>query len=214
MLRFKGVLFDMDGVIINSEPIHNLKWSEVLRDLGIHAGVVWFERFAGVPDSVIAEEIIRTFGPVKSSKELIQQKNLKYSRYIQLEIKQIPELTDAMKSLGQYKLGLVTASNKAEANMITHKMGIEYLFDTIVGGDEVTNNKPDPDIYLKAAGALNIDPALCIAVEDSYFGVQSAKNAGLFVIGIANSLSHSGLTETDHICKNTFEAISYIKTLH
>jgi HAD superfamily hydrolase (TIGR01509 family) len=213
MLRFEAVLFDMDGVIIDSEPIHNLKWSEVLRDLGFDADVAWFGKFAGVPDSVIAEEIKKTFETVKSPKELIRLKDFKYARDIQLEIKQNPELTDAIKSLGPYKLGLVTASNKAEADMITRNMGIEYLFDVIVGGDEVTHNKPGPDIYLKAAGALNIDPALCIAVEDSYFGVLSAKDAGLFVIAITNSLSHPGLTVADCICENTMEAISYIKTL-
>jgi beta-phosphoglucomutase len=214
MSLFQGVLFDMDGVLIDSEPLHNLKWIEVLNDLGIHSEFSWFDKFVGVPDRLIAEEILRNFKLTNSIDELIRKKQLKYKKYIESVLSPAPDLIAAIKSLYKFRLGLVTASDKAEAEMIAKSMGFNSLFDVIVGGNEVINNKPNPEIYLKATFILGINPSLCIAVEDSGFGVQSAKKAGLFVIGVTNTLADKGLKEADQVCRNTLEAISYIKTLN
>jgi len=215
MQQFQGILFDLDGVLIDSEPIHNLKWVEALSEYKIRVDQSWLNKFIGVQDKLIAQEIVETFELPVTSERLLEEKRWKYRQYICSELAPFPELAVAIKSLQEYKLGIVTSSEKAEVDLITQKMGINSLFDIIVGGDEIINNKPCPDIYLKAIKMLGVVSSQCIAIEDSFVGVQSAKSAGLFVIAIANSLFYSEMIKAaDYICENTLSAISYIKSLN
>jgi HAD superfamily hydrolase (TIGR01509 family) len=212
--HLEGVFFDMDGVLIDSEPMHAANWIETLKNHNIYVDPSWFNVFIGVPDNIVAEEIVRTFDIEISPLMLLEEKREKYVQYIETNLLSMPELYKAIHSIKKYKLGLVTASDKSEADFISQKVGVHKLFDIVVGGDEVLFNKPYPDIYLKATHDLDIEPNKAIAIEDSIFGIQSAKDAGLFVIGISNSSDHTHLNDADYVCRHVFEAILFIKTIN
>lgn len=214
MKRFEGILFDMDGVLIDSEPIHIQKWREVLKVYGIETIVSWFDKFVGVPDEEVASEIVKKYELNKPPHELLEEKRLKYRQFIEFELPSSPQLIEAISSLQHYKLAVVTASKKSDAELITCKIGVNALFQVILGGDEIQNNKPSPEIYLKAIEELGISPNTGIAVEDSTPGVQAAKNAGLYVIGIKNSMVQQNLKTADHICDNIYMAIQHINSLN
>ncbi|MBL7700490.1 MAG: HAD family phosphatase [Chitinophagaceae bacterium] len=213
MMQFDAILFDMDGVLIDSEPVHNAKWCEVLKDHDIDIDESSFLRFIGVPDKEIALEFVSRYGLAKQPEELIGIKQAKYKDFLESGIHPIPVLTAALKSLNNYKIGLVTASCKADAEMVSGRLDIGSLLDVIVGGDEIVNNKPHPDIYLKATVKLNVAPDRCIAVEDSHSGILAAKRAGMYVVAVTNALHHPGLAEADFVCDNTLQAIEHIKTI-
>lgn len=213
MRKFQGILFDMDGVLVDSEPIHIQKWEEVLEGYGVPNLLSYFHDFVGVPDEEIANKIIEKFALEADPSVLLELKREKYKEYIESGLFVSQALIESIRSLEGYKLGVVTASKKSEAEIIMDKVGINSLFQVIVGGDETIRNKPFPDIYLKASGCLGIKPEELVAVEDSIFGVQAAKAAGLFVIGVTNSVPLIRHENADYVCQNTLDSILYIKSL-
>lgn len=214
MRKFQGILFDMDGVLIDSEPVHIQKWIEVLKDFGISVDRSYFDSFIGVPDEEIASRIKEKFNLKIEQDNLLKAKRKRYWQYIESELSPSSTLIESIHSLERYKLGVVTASKKSEAEIITNRIGVYSMFQVIVSCDETLRNKPFPDIYLKASDYLGISTKDLIAIEDSVFGVQSAKAAGLFVVGVTNSLPGIRHENADYVCENTLDAISYIKSLN
>ena len=189
MKEIKGLLFDLDGVIVDTAKYHYLAWKQLSDQLGIDFNIKDNERLKGVSRMRSFEIILEIGGCTMSEEEKeknCSKKNEIYLEYIyQLKANEvlpgvIEFLTDA-KAKG-YKLALGSASKNSR--VILEKLDILDLFDEIVDGTIVSKAKPDPEVFLKGAELLKLAKNRCIVFEDASSGIEAAHSAGMLAVGI------------------------------
>jgi beta-phosphoglucomutase len=202
--RPKAVIFDMDGVIVDSMPYHFIAWYEALAPWGVR--VSCFEvyaqegqRWEATLKGLLKRNKIKPTGKVLNSIFSLRQKIFK--RYFKRFIFQgVQELLSDLKKQG-FLLGLVSGSPSDEINKILPKRLLK-LFTSIVAGNQVKNGKPHPEPYLKAARLLRVAPGACLVIENAPFGITSAKQAGMPCIAVSTSLSKEYLTAADRVVES------------
>ena len=186
----KAIIFDMDGVIIDSEPIHTEIAIAVMQDFGGKpTSEEIYDEFVGVTNREMWS-ILRERHKLNVSLDQLMEKHREYKikRFFNEPVPPIDGIEDLMrlaKSRG-LKIALATSSPKYFAEHILKSAGLSEYFDALVTADDISHGKPDPEIYLKAAQILGLDPGSCVAVEDAFLGIQSAKDAGMRVIAFKN----------------------------
>jgi len=208
----KAVIFDMDGVIVDSMPYHFLAWYEALRPWGIRVscfdvyskeGERWDKTLKGL---LIREKVKPTRLILK--KIFIARQKIFKSYFKRFIFKDAKEFLLCLKRNG-YLLGLVTGTPDKEINRILPKK-LRDLFDSIVAGNDVKNGKPHPEPYLKASYVLGVKPKECVVVENAPFGIQSAKAAGMFCFAVTTSLPKEYLKQADLVVNELSEIFSFI----
>ena len=186
MIRYEAVLFDFDGVVVDSEPVHYECWLDILKPIGIDLDwKSYSENCIGITDRAMLSYLCSRTNPPFDIETLAleypRKKEMFRNRMGNIGVPdEIRELFEELRP--NYKLAVVTSSNIREVESILDGARITPLLDTVVHGGEVARHKPAPDPYLLAMERLNVKSA--IAVEDSAAGVASAKAAGLDVIVI------------------------------
>jgi HAD superfamily hydrolase (TIGR01509 family) len=188
-----AVIFDMDGVIIDSEPLHFRAERRLFAELGLTIDAAEHQGFVGQTTRAMWGELRRRYGLRQPLEELVASSR----RYIRELIAAapagllVPGLTGCLEYLRGRGLTLLLASSSEAAliDLVLKKFGLEIYFSQRVSGDEVRRGKPAPDIFLLAAGRAGVPPADCLVVEDSAHGVQAAKAAGMACIGFRNPAS-------------------------
>ncbi len=195
----KAVIFDMDGVIVDSMPYHFIAWYEALRPFGIRVGCFevyaqegerWEKTLRGLLKRGRIRPTRRILNKIFSLRQKIFRKNFK--RYI---FQGADDLLRQLKSRG-ILLGLVTGSPLTEVEKILPGR-IKKMFNVIIAGNQVKKGKPHPEPYLKAAQALKLKPEACLVIENAPFGITSAKKAGMFCIAVSTSLPKAYLDSAD-----------------
>lgn len=193
----KALVFDMDGVIIDSEPIQCEIAVEVLRSFGGEPREHEIHEFVGVTNQAMWP-ILKERHKLDATVEEMLERHQEYKkrRFSQERIEPIDGIRDLIKKAvdSGLKIALATSSPKFLAEHILKSTGMLPWFDVLVTADDITRSKPDPEIYLKAAQLLGIDPGSCVAIEDAELGMQSAKSAGMRVIAFLNP--NSGKQDT------------------
>ncbi len=187
-----AIIFDMDGVIIDSNPYHKMTWGNFLKMNDI---VVTDEVFNNIISGTTGSEAIREL----INKDLTQKEIDNFNDEIDAEyrniiknlndIKPLNGLTDLLQSIKNagHKIALATSAPAENVELVLDKFEIYDFFDLIVDRPQVLNGKPDPEIYLTTVKGLSIEKINCVVFEDSIAGVISAKSAGLMVIGVTTS---------------------------
>jgi beta-phosphoglucomutase len=187
MALYEAVLFDFDGVLVDSEPIHYECWREILSPFQIDLDwQTYSEHCIGISDrAMLAFLCSQAEPPVEFEAleaEYPRKKAMFRDRMIKIGV--ATEIRDLLLELrAGYRLAVVTSSHIGEVGPILKSAGIAHLLDTVVHGGEVKRHKPDPDPYLLAMERLGVSTAL--AVEDSVAGIASARAAGLDVVPIS-----------------------------
>lgn len=185
----KAIIFDMDGVIIDSEPLHTEIAISVLREFGGEPTPEEIHEFIGVTNRSMWTTLIARHKLLATVDEMLERqgryKMTRFEEELLDPIEGIDPLIRRAKGMG-LKIALATSSPRYFAEHILKNAGLFDFFDALVTADDITKCKPDPEIYLKAAEALSIDPEDCIAIEDAFLGIQSAKAAGMRVIAYQN----------------------------
>jgi HAD superfamily hydrolase (TIGR01509 family) len=185
-LMAKAVIFDNDGVIIDSEPLHIEADLQILAEYGIDWTPSDMHRFIGVKDAVMWKALQGELGIPDLPEALKEKKGRIRDTVFTSErirpIDGIPELFAALKKAG-WKVAVASSSQRSLIGPWLEAMGLDVLLDALVAGDDVDNPKPHPEPYIRAAGLLGVMPADCTAIEDSPHGVASAKAAGCRCIG-------------------------------
>ena len=182
----KAVIFDNDGVIIDSEPLHIEADLRILAGYGVHWEPEALHRFIGVKDvemwRILKDELNLPDSPedMKLRKAAIRDEIFTPGRIRPID--GIPELFAALKTAG-WKIAVASSSQRHLIGPWLETMGLAGQLDAFVAGDDVANGKPSPEPYLKAAALLGLEPGDCTAIEDSPHGVASAKSAGCRCIG-------------------------------
>lgn len=182
---FKGVIFDLDGVLIDSEPLHVEATNRVLKKFGFSLTEEENRPFEGLRENEYWLALKKRFGIDEKADKLINEENEEMWKILK-ERKLKPregvlELLKYLKDKG-FKLAVASSSPKKQVEYMLESMGILELLDVVIGGDEVDRGKPDPEIFLKTAELLKLKPDEILVVEDSINGIEGAKRAGMDVI--------------------------------
>lgn len=195
----KAVVFDFDGIIVDSEPIHYRAFQEVLQPLGLGYGWdEYLERYIGFDDRDAFREVFRKAGRKLGPEllgELIGRKAILFEEIVRNGVKPYPGVVELIKNLsGSIPLALCSGALRRDIAPILEMLGLQSVFDVVVTADEVNASKPDPESYRLAVCRLadafkemNITPGDCLAIEDTPAGIASARAAGLHVLAVANS---------------------------
>ncbi|MGO4905691.1 beta-phosphoglucomutase [Flavobacterium sp. W20_MBD1_R3] len=208
-MNTKAFIFDLDGVIVDTAKYHYLAWQKIANELNIEFTLENNELLKGV-SRVRSLDIILELGKVTASQEdknkWLIQKNEEYLTYLvdmdQSEL--LPGVLTMLQYLKEKNQPIALGSASKNARPILEKTGIRHYFDAVVDGNDVTNAKPDPEVFLMAAKLLNTTPENSIVFEDSVAGVQAANIGNMTSIGIGEA---STLHEAKYIFKD-FTAIN------
>lgn len=185
----KGIIFDMDGVLIDSEPFHYKMWKQTLKDIGIDLRYPVYEPCVGSTMEVLMDILHRNYGIDRNDTDLISAMRKRKENVIQKygypEIPGVPEMIKRLKEAG-YLLAVASSSPEYYIKNVVSTLGISSYFDVLCSGESVKHPKPAPDVFLKAAGELNLEPGECLVVEDSTNGSRAAKAANMTCVGYNN----------------------------
>lgn len=185
----EAVIFDMDGVLIDSEPLHFEVDEMVLKHLKIPEGKHYLERFVGFTNPAmwkIIKEEYQLEPTIKALIELQMRIKLDYlekSNYVAMD--GVLELLNKIQAK-KIPLAIASSSPRIFIEAVIEKIQIEKYFQIVVSGEEVPESKPAPDVFLKAAELLGVQPENCLVIEDSKSGTIAAKSAGMKCIGFRN----------------------------
>ena len=195
--RISCILFDMDGVLINSEPLHEFTLLELSSQFGRRFESEFeLQQFKGLPEVSIASLFKKIYPNVTLTAGEITRLRLEQlleNFHVVQMIEGSLELVKRCKTAG-YQLGLTTSAARAVQQLAFEKFGLSEYFDAVVTGEDIKRGKPDPEPYLLTAAKFSQPATSCMVVEDAVSGVLSGKGAGCFVVGITTSFEAEDLT--------------------
>ncbi|MBI4063319.1 MAG: HAD family phosphatase [Elusimicrobia bacterium] len=214
---FKGILFDFDGTLAKTMEGHFNAWQAVMRKYAVDLKPEDYYPLEGAP----LQELVHLFSLMKPGaislsdqliRQIVQQKENYYTRHSRFTLYPGVEfLVDSLKKK-RIRMGIVTAGLNDRIKKSTPQEFLEK-FDVLVTGDMTVRGKPYPDPYLKGAEALDLRPDECIVVENAPLGVQSAKAANFYCIGVCSTLDRSYFTEADEMV-DCFEDLKDSRAIH
>jgi beta-phosphoglucomutase family hydrolase len=197
----RTILWDMDGVIADSYYFHFAAWQETFAQRGIEFTKEDFIKLFGARNDFIVDTVIGRGLPERDIKIIVQEKEENFRRKVTGKIKPFPgviRLLNAIKK-GNFKLGLISSTPKENIDLVLSELNLKDIFDCVVYGEEVSESKPSPEIYLLATKRLEVMPNDCVVIEDSPLGVKAAKAAGMRCLAITNTHPRQKLEEADRI---------------
>ncbi|MFA6543548.1 MAG: HAD family phosphatase [Limisphaerales bacterium] len=208
MPLFSAIIFDMDGVIIDSEPRHERAFLDVFEQMGYgQTHGVHFEQYIGRSDRAVWLDFIARHNPKWTIEELTAWKQNHLIDIIRREqpiFDGLPELVT--KLAARYRLAVASGSVHPVIEEVLAMKSLRQFFPVVVSVQDVAQGKPAPDIFLRAAELLGVAPADCCVIEDSAAGVTAARAAGMTAVAITNTLPAEKLAHAQHIVR-TYEEI-------
>ena len=214
-MKYEAVIFDMDGVIFDSERLVLEGWLEIAAKYGIEGIEEVLPRCLGVNAQATREIFREYYGQEFPYDEYKKEASaLFHSRYGngRLPLKPgVRELLSFLKEEG-YLVGLASSTRQAVVEQEIRDAGLIHYFDDLVCGDMLKRSKPEPDIYLKACENLKVEPRMAVAVEDSYNGIRSAKRAGMVPVMVPDMVQPDEEMKclAHVICQDLFEVKKWI----
>ena len=193
-MKIKGVIFDLDGVLIHTDELHYRAWKQIADKIGVPFDRKINDKLRGVSRMESLEIILNGIREKFSETEkqiLAEEKNTLYRNYLsQLTEKDVSVETFALlENLRKMNLKLAVGSSSKNARFILEQVGLLRLFDAVSDGNNISKSKPDPEVFLKAAEYLCLFPNECLVVEDAASGIEAAKAGGFCSAGIGDANS-------------------------
>ncbi len=201
-----AIVFDLDGVIITTDELHYKAWKKMADSMGIYFDKKINDRLRGVSRMSSLDIILEKYNGVLSENEKVQIANKKNEHYRKMLSALTPlnvevEVKETLVKLSKKGYKLAIGSSSKNAKYILKRIGLYSLFDAISDGTNITKSKPDPEVFIKAATFLDIEPKACAVVEDASDGIKAAKAAGMLAIAISNAT----LNQKADYCLKSFE---------
>lgn len=210
----KAVIFDMDGVIVDSEPLHFEVCLEVTKHLGFQLEKAYFNKYVGVSNPVMWKEIIEDLKMKNTVDEILKlQMDLTIKLFNESTLGAISGIVNLMEDLKRNGVVCAIASSSPLLfiEAVVKKLGLEKYLEFYFSGETLGKSKPEPDIFIETAKKLGVDAEEVVVIEDSKHGVQAAKSAKMTCIGYVNLNSgNQDLSKADYIC-NDINELSYEK---
>ncbi|SCW90367.1 MULTISPECIES: HAD family phosphatase [unclassified Pseudomonas] len=189
MPAFQGFIFDMDGVLVDSEPVYMEQERHSYARHGVVLDEAQLSRFVGTTQRHMWSAIKTEYGLADDLDCLMAEHHRQLMDVLNSAplppMPGVTELLDALKRAG-IPCAVASSSPRTQVELILRNAGLHLFFSEIVCGDDVTHSKPDPEIFLMAAKRLGISPSSCVVIEDAAHGVAAAKAASMFCVGLLN----------------------------
>lgn len=189
-MKYKAVIFDLDGVICFTDHYHYLAWKALADSLGIPFDEKKNDRLRGVSRMASLEIVLEAYdGPELTQEEksaLADRKNALYRKYLQsmTTADLTDEVRDTLNALREKGLKLAVGSSSKNTPLILERIGLAGFFDAVSDGNNITRSKPDPQVFTMAAEMLGLTPEQCLVVEDAEAGIQAAAAGGFHSAGL------------------------------
>ncbi len=182
--RFKGLIFDCDGTLVDTMPLHFLAWQKAMAAVGITISEQQFYAFSGMPTVTIIETLAKQQHVACDVEAAAHEKERLFLENME-SLEPVHSVIEIVhREQGRRKMAVASGGWNSVIKRSLGAVGLEGMFDAIVGADEVKHGKPAPDIFLEAARRLGLQPAECLVYEDGDFGIQAANAAGMDVIDV------------------------------
>ncbi len=211
-MGFGAVIFDLDGVLVFTDKYHYLAWKEIAKELSIDFTEEDHNRLRGVSRRESLDIILEKYSGPELSEEkiedILERKNNLYREYLkEMSPSDVTEdVRDTLKKLREKGFKLAVGSSSKNTSFILEKTDLTDYFDAVADGTMITRSKPDPEVFLKAAEFIGMDPSDCLVIEDADAGIEAAKAAGMHQAAI-------GAARDSHKAEYEIERISDILTL-
>lgn len=182
----KAVIFDLDGVISDTQKIHANVEIDIFKNYGVNLNLNnYIFKYSGIPERVVFAEIINTHKLAQTVDQLLNEKWKRMWEKLKVNVPEIPGAKELIKllSVHGFKLGVASSSPLKYVKYVIKTLGLTQYFNAITSGEEVTKGKPNPDIFLLAAKRLQSKSEECLVIEDGLSGMQAAQNARMKCIG-------------------------------
>lgn len=198
-MKYKGIIFDLDGVICFTDKYHYQAWKEMADGIGVYFDEVINNRLRGVSRMESLEIILERSEKVYSEQEKEELATQKNEIYKKLLLQMSPsdlseEVKNTLDELRNRGCKLAIGSSSKNAKTILKQLGLDGYFDAVSDGTNITHSKPDPEVFLKAAEFLGLDAADCLVVEDALAGIDAAVAGGFHGAGIGEAATHEKVT--------------------
>lgn len=214
-MPIKGLIFDLDGVLVDTVPVHFAAWQQMFEDHGYKFGK---QDYRNLVDGRPRFDGARAVMINHSDEEVREAANKKNAYYIDIIDKGEFQVFDAAVTLVREcqanGIGLAAASSSVNVRTVLEKAGLLDAFSVVIGGDDVEKGKPDPEIFWAAAKGLGLAVDECIVIEDSSSGVQAAKDGGFYCVGLQQDDNAGDIQAADQIVSSLAEVnIAQIESL-
>jgi len=215
MPRFTGLIFDMDGLMIDTEHLYWAAAREIAANYGKSVADDTLRQMMGRAPIDSMSIFAHNLGIADSAQDLLDRRTGMMLKRFAKPITPMPGLMEILQRFhGQLKLAVATSAPKSFTDLILPALKIDRFFDAIQTSDGVTHGKPHPEIYLKAIGRLGVKPEESIVLEDSTAGARSGKDAGAFTIAVPSELTREqNFSFTDYVADDLFDASLHIGRL-
>jgi beta-phosphoglucomutase family hydrolase len=184
----RGIIFDCDGTLADSMPVHWRAWQVILRRYGLQFSEDRYYSLGGVPSRDILRMLAREQGVELDAPAAAKEKESEYLLLLH-EVEPIPAVVDvARRHHGRIPLGVASGGTRRAIETVLRHLGIRDLFGAVVTSEDVTRQKPAPDIFLEAARRLGVPPEFCAAYEDTDLGLQAIRDAGMKAVDVRSLL--------------------------
>ncbi|MBT2773704.1 HAD family phosphatase [Halomonas sp. ISL-60] len=215
-MKLRAILFDHDGTLVNSEPVHYRMWAHVLQRYGFTLSEQQYKtHYAGVPTPANAIDLVQRYGIDESPELLAEAKNAATREY--LERQAFPLMPGVKEAISYFhsaglKLAVVTGASANGVQTTLRVNELEHYFSAIVSGDDVRASKPAPDCYLLALQQLGVSAAECLAIEDTQHGLEAAYQAGINCVALPTEMSlHHDFRLAVATLGGMTEAVGYVR---
>lgn len=199
-MNIKGIIFDLDGVIVFTDHYHYLAWKQIADEMGIYFDETINNRLRGVSRMESLEIILENYSGTSLSGEekvaLAEKKNNFYRELLQEMSPDsvTPEVRHTLQTLRDRGYQLSIGSSSKNTKTILERVQLTDAFDAISDGTNITRSKPDPEVFLKAAQFLGLEPKDCAVIEDAFAGIDAACAAGMTSVGIGDASGYDRAT--------------------
>ena len=196
-----GVIFDMDGVLIDSSSFHRESWRLAGPEFGFEMTDAAFLATFGMPNRAVLAHVYGHELPADQVDVISDRKESLYRDLAEHDLRALPGAVDLVRALGAAGWGVALGSSTPMVNIlfVLKIIGLEGAFEAIVSSGEVTIGKPHPEVFLKAAAGLGLEPGRCAVVEDAVVGVAAAKAAGMACLAVTTTHPAASLSAADRI---------------
>jgi beta-phosphoglucomutase len=195
-MKYKAIIFDLDGVICHTDQYHYLAWKQIAAELGVYFDENINNRLRGVSRMESFEIILESYKGSLTTEEKHYYTNKKNELYRNL-LKNMtpgdvsPQVLETLNQIRSQGILMAIGSSSKNARFILKQIGLDNYFDAVADGTDITRSKPDPEVFLKASEYLHIEPGLCLVVEDAKSGIEAARAANMDCAAIGDGARYN-----------------------
>ena len=203
----RAVLWDLDGVLVDTTAFHFQAWREFMGELGRPLSEQDFRRTFGLRNDAILKELLGDIAPAEVER-LSRRKEELFRERAKGRITPVPGAVELARRLERRgtRMGLVSSTPRENIELIVGELGLEGFFQAIVAAEDTERGKPDPEGFLLGAERLGVSPQDCVVIEDAPGGVEAARRAGMRCVGLATTRPREALAEADLVVDSLTEA--------